>query len=78
MMAIGSRVGFYSGDVKELLNDIKILQPTFFPSVPRLLTRIYDKVMAQVSQSAVKSWLFETGLQKKEEYYKRWVVSDYF
>lgn len=44
MIKLGAKVGFYSGDVKELLNDIKYLQPTIFASVPRLLNRIYDKV----------------------------------
>mgnify|MGYP001791562233 FL=1 len=40
----GTRIGFYSGDVKELLNDVKYMAPTIFASVPRLLNRVYDKV----------------------------------
>ena len=44
----GGGLGFYRGDVLELLEDIQELQPTVFPSVPRLWNRIYDKVMAQV------------------------------
>jgi len=40
----GGQIGFYSGDVKELLNDIQYLRPTYFASVPRLLNRIYDRV----------------------------------
>jgi len=36
--------------VKELLNDIKYLRPTYFPSVPRLMNRIYDKVHARISR----------------------------
>ena len=33
----------------ELLEDIQELRPQFFPSVPRLWNRIYDKVIAQAS-----------------------------
>lgn len=36
------------GNVLELLEDIQELRPQFFPSVPRLWNRIYDKVIAQV------------------------------
>lgn len=36
--------GFYSGDVLRLVEDIQLLRPTLFFSVPRLLNRIYDKV----------------------------------
>ena len=39
----GCQVGFYRGDVKLLMDDIGALKPTIFPSVPRLLNRLYDK-----------------------------------
>lgn len=44
----GTAVGFYRGDVLGLLDDMAALQPTIFASVPRLLNRIYDKVLAGV------------------------------
>lgn len=44
MYTSGGRIGFFQGDVKLLMDDIKELQPTVFPSVPRLLNRVYDKV----------------------------------
>lgn len=40
----GARVGFFQGDVRLLPDDMKTLQPTIFPVVPRLLNRIYDRV----------------------------------
>ncbi len=40
----GARIGFFQGDVKKLVGDIKELKPTVFVSVPRLLNRMYDKV----------------------------------
>ena len=40
----GASVGFSSGDVKLLTDDLQALHPTIFPTVPRLLNRMYDKV----------------------------------
>uniref|UniRef100_A0AAR2LM42 Arachidonate--CoA ligase n=1 Tax=Pygocentrus nattereri TaxID=42514 RepID=A0AAR2LM42_PYGNA len=44
MFCHGARVGFYQGDISLLMDDIKTLKPTFFPVVPRIINRIYDKV----------------------------------
>jgi len=44
----GAKVGFFQGDIKLLTDDMKILKPTIFPVVPRLLNRIYDKVREQL------------------------------
>lgn len=41
---VGGSVGFYSGDIKNLADDMKALRPTVMPAVPRLLNRLYDKV----------------------------------
>ncbi|KAL7990612.1 hypothetical protein Chor_014042 [Crotalus horridus] len=41
--SIGARVGFFQGDIKLLVDDMKALKPTLFPVVPRVLNRIYDK-----------------------------------
>jgi long-chain acyl-CoA synthetase len=41
----GMAIGFYSGDpVKMIQEDLPALQPTMFPSVPRLYNRIYSKI----------------------------------
>ena len=44
MLVNGGRIGFYQGDAKKLLDDIKVLRPTLFPCVPRVMNKIYDKV----------------------------------
>lgn len=44
MYMVGGSVGFYSGDIKRLPEDMKALRPTVMPAVPRLLNRMYDKV----------------------------------
>lgn len=50
---LGTRYGFYHGDVLTILDDIAELKPTIFSSVPRLFNRIYDKVMAGIKESGV-------------------------
>jgi len=40
----GMKCGFFGGNVLKLTDDIAILKPTFFPSVPRLYNRIYGKI----------------------------------
>ncbi|KAF9932240.1 hypothetical protein FBU30_008662 [Linnemannia zychae] len=42
----GCRIGYFCGDLTLLMEDIAELKPTFFPTVPRLLNRIYAKVVA--------------------------------
>ncbi|KAJ1926377.1 medium-chain fatty acid-CoA ligase faa2 [Tieghemiomyces parasiticus] len=39
-------VGFYSGSLDRLLEDMAVLKPSHFPSVSRLLNRIYDRLVA--------------------------------
>ena len=62
----GAAIGFYSGDVQALLDDVLLLRPTIFCSVPRLWNRIHDRVLGQVRQgSAVARRLFEAAYSSK-------------
>jgi len=61
----GGRVGFFSGDIKTLADDIKTLRPTILPVVPRVLNRVYDKVMNEVKKSRVKKLLFGAAMKYK-------------
>ncbi|KAL4228419.1 Long-chain-fatty-acid--CoA ligase 6 [Mactra antiquata] len=70
----GGQIGFFRGDVKLLLDDMQTLKPTLFFSVPRLLNRIYDKVMAGVSGSKLKSTLFNWALSSKTKDLKNFVI----
>ena len=56
----GSRIGFFSGDVKTLVSDIQVLKPTLFISVPRLLNRIYDKVSKWIDSSIYRHSMDES------------------
>lgn len=40
----GGRIGYFQGDIRLLMDDLKTLRPTVFPVVPRLLNRMFDKV----------------------------------
>ncbi|KAJ3357622.1 Long chain acyl-CoA synthetase 7 peroxisomal [Allomyces javanicus] len=63
----GARAGFYSGDTRTILNDIAELKPTVFLSVPRVLQRIYDAVVAGVkAKGAVAWWVFQTAIAQKK------------
>ena len=62
----GVAVGFYSGDVATLLDDVLTLRPTIFASVPRLWNRIYDRVLAGVKESGpLARRLYETAYAHK-------------
>jgi len=40
----GMRCGFFGGNPLKLVEDMQLLKPTFFATVPRLLNRINDKI----------------------------------
>eukprot|EP01006_Ploeotia_vitrea_P057118 TRINITY_DN68152_c5_g1_i2.p1 TRINITY_DN68152_c5_g1~~TRINITY_DN68152_c5_g1_i2.p1 ORF type:complete len:442 (-),score=230.13 TRINITY_DN68152_c5_g1_i2:435-1760(-) len=65
MFINGASVGYFNGDVKRLIADIGVLRPTVFPSVPRLLNKLYDKVLAQIPPSGIKRKLFDAALAAK-------------
>lgn len=65
----GASVGFFSGDVAMLLDDLATLKPSVFPSVPRLFNRIYDRITARVQGSGpVVQGLFEYAYASKAYY----------
>uniref|UniRef100_H0Z8N1 Long-chain-fatty-acid--CoA ligase n=1 Tax=Taeniopygia guttata TaxID=59729 RepID=H0Z8N1_TAEGU len=61
----GARIGFFQGDIRLLMDDLKTLQPTVFPVVPRLLNRMFDKIFGQADTS-LKRWLLDFASKRKE------------
>ncbi|KAL3160851.1 hypothetical protein ABBQ38_009253 [Trebouxia sp. C0009 RCD-2024] len=60
-------VGFYRGNVLELLDDIQELKPHMFCSVPRLWNRIYDRVTATIQGSnPISRKLFQAAYASKK------------
>ncbi|KAJ3255906.1 Long chain acyl-CoA synthetase 7 peroxisomal [Boothiomyces macroporosus] len=72
VIACGASAGFFRGDVSLLVEDIGVLRPTIFASVPRLLNRIHDKIIQGAnSGSALKAALFNRALDAKLHYLKQ-------
>lgn len=71
---MGGCVGFYSGDIKRLNDDLKALKPTIMPAVPRLLNRVYDKIHGEVAKSAAKKLLFDMAYNSKRRDLARGIV----
>ena len=66
MFSHGCKIGFFRGDILKLFVDINELRPTIFPSVPRLLSRLYDKIKAGVELSSpVKKMIFNFSYSRK-------------
>lgn len=67
----GGAVGFFHGNISEVLDDIKTLRPTTFISVPRLFNRIYNAILeATVEQGGIKGALSRHALAAKMEHMK--------
>jgi long-chain acyl-CoA synthetase len=65
------RTGFFRGDISMLIEDIQALKPTVFVTVPRLLNRVYDKILQQALHAGgLKSKLFQKALDAKLYYLK--------
>lgn len=62
----GQKVGFYRGDPLKIVDDVALLKPTFFVSVPRLYNRIYDKLNAKLRDlKGPKKWMAQRGMGSK-------------
>ncbi|KAJ2772588.1 medium-chain fatty acid-CoA ligase faa2 [Coemansia nantahalensis] len=67
MIMLGqTRIGFYSGDTANLLDDARVLQPTFMIVIPLLLNRIYERlVSATVGAGGLTGFLSRAGFRAK-------------
>uniref|UniRef100_A0A0E0PTS7 AMP-dependent synthetase/ligase domain-containing protein n=1 Tax=Oryza rufipogon TaxID=4529 RepID=A0A0E0PTS7_ORYRU len=62
----GSKIGFWRGDVKLLVDDIAALKPTVFCAVPRVLDRIYSGLTGKISSGGIlKKALFNIAYKLK-------------
>ncbi|KAK1817877.1 medium-chain fatty acid-CoA ligase faa2 [Friedmanniomyces endolithicus] len=62
----GGAIGFFHGNILELVEDLKLLRPTLFSSVPRLFNRFGGAIKAQtVEQTGVKGALSRHIVQTK-------------
>ncbi|XP_027107684.1 long chain acyl-CoA synthetase 6, peroxisomal-like [Coffea arabica] len=64
----GAAIGFYQGDNLKLMDDLAVLRPTIFCSVPRLYNRIYAGITNAVKNSgALKERLFNAAYHSKKQ-----------
>lgn len=69
---VGAAVGFFSGNPLRIPEDCKELRPTFFCGVPRIFTRIYDKIMDQInSANFVSQAIAKQAIKTKLVNYER-------
>ncbi|OBZ75953.1 Long-chain-fatty-acid--CoA ligase 5, partial [Grifola frondosa] len=67
VIALGGRVGYTTGDPTLLLEDLRVMRPTFMPSVPRVLNRLYQSAIVAGSVPGLKGALFKRAVQTKLE-----------
>eukprot|EP01054_Gregarina_sp_Poly1_P003392 Gregarina_sp_Poly_1__3391@NODE_1980_length_2941_cov_243_565762_g378_i2_p1_GENE_NODE_1980_length_2941_cov_243_565762_g378_i2NODE_1980_length_2941_cov_243_565762_g378_i2_p1_ORF_typecomplete_len621_score80_37AMPbinding/PF00501_28/2e81AMPbinding_C/PF13193_6/0_0039Cas9_C/PF18525_1/0_095_NODE_1980_length_2941_cov_243_565762_g378_i22122074 len=66
VISVGGAIGVYSGDMARLLDDVKVLKPTVFLSVPRLFNRINDRIALTLQDKKLATQvLFNQGLKNK-------------
>lgn len=65
VIAIGGSLGSFTGDPLRLLEDAQILKPVFFPSVPRVLNRIYQSAMVAGNVPGIRGALFKRAMDTK-------------
>ncbi|XP_022683428.1 uncharacterized protein LOC101770882 isoform X2 [Setaria italica] len=68
LLHCGVAVGFYQGDNLKLMDDLAVLRPTVFASVPRLYNRIYAAINNAVKESGgLKEKLFHSAYNAKRQ-----------
>ena len=64
----GSKIGISCGNILKLKEDLSILKPTIFVSVPRLYNKFYDAIKLKFSQkNALTRKLINAGVKAKLE-----------
>eukprot|EP00792_Barthelona_sp_PAP020_P005434 TRINITY_DN2647_c0_g1_i1.p1 TRINITY_DN2647_c0_g1~~TRINITY_DN2647_c0_g1_i1.p1 ORF type:complete len:621 (+),score=148.63 TRINITY_DN2647_c0_g1_i1:594-2456(+) len=67
-IAHGHLVGFFSGSITMLADDLQTLRPTFMIAVPRVLEKFQSSVLETVkSKGALTRWLFNWASSSKNE-----------
>ncbi|KAI0313081.1 acetyl-CoA synthetase-like protein [Amylostereum chailletii] len=67
VVTLGGSIGYFTGDPLRLIEDCQILKPNFFPSVPRVLNRIYQSAMAAGDVPGLRGNIFRRAVKTKVE-----------
>uniref|UniRef100_A0A915IWN1 long-chain-fatty-acid--CoA ligase n=1 Tax=Romanomermis culicivorax TaxID=13658 RepID=A0A915IWN1_ROMCU len=72
----GGAIGFFSGNVTLLGDDLFHLRPTKMPCVPALLNRVYSNAMTQINSSLIGRCIFQRALASKKRLLEKQIVCD--
>ena len=68
----GARIGFFSGDIMNIKDDLHRLKPSVFISVPRLYNRFYQIIKQKFQdKTGISKKLLESSLNRKKVKYER-------
>ena len=66
VLFVGASIGFISGSIDNLADDLVELKPTVIPSVPRLWNRFYDTIQTHFAKVDEKTkTLFKQAVEEK-------------
>ncbi|KAJ5069842.1 long-chain-fatty-acid--coa ligase 5 [Anaeramoeba ignava] len=68
MIAYGSKIGFSTGDITRLVDELQLVKPTVFTTVPRVLSKVYEKITQGLQKKSVFSrYLFQVAYEAKKK-----------
>ncbi|KAJ5076667.1 long-chain-fatty-acid--coa ligase 5 [Anaeramoeba ignava] len=68
MISISARIGFSSGDNTKLVEEMQLVKPTIFTGVPRIYSKVYDKVTQGIKKKSIFSqYLFQVAYEAKKK-----------
>ena len=68
ILSVGASVAFFRGNPLWLIEDMVACRPTILPVAPRVLNKIYDKIMGgMVAAGGIKNNIFQAGLVAKAQ-----------
>ncbi|KAK1376630.1 Long-chain-fatty-acid--CoA ligase [Heracleum sosnowskyi] len=66
IISSGASIGFWQGNIKLLMNDVKALKPSIFCAVPRVLDKIYSGLVEKITSGGfIKKSLFNIAYSYK-------------
>src|SRR5215211_3017444 len=63
---LGVTLAYWSGDTQRIISDLTEVNPTFFPSVPRMFEKIYTLATASVEDKAQLRKTIEVGVRVRQ------------
>ncbi|KIM87577.1 hypothetical protein PILCRDRAFT_815138 [Piloderma croceum F 1598] len=66
-ISFGGAIGYFTGDPLRLLDDVQTLKPQYFPSVPRVLNKIYQGAMLAGNVPGFRGAIFRKAVATKLE-----------